>query len=283
MAFYKAERKALFLLTPFILAFFLFQVLPLIWVLADSFKSNLGEEWGLGNYLYILESRYFRQAIYNSLKIGLYSSIAGMLLALPCAWSLHRLSGRLKEVALTFSNMIANFSGVPLAFAFVILLGANGCFIILLDQLGIHLGFNLYSAFGLILIYSYFQIPLAILLMLPAMEGLKDEWQEAACLLGAGKLRYWLSIGLPVLTPGILGTFIILFANAMGTMATAFALTGGNYNLLTIRISNLISGDIFLDPWLASALSMILVFILMVVTLANEWLIKPGRLRAKAR
>ncbi|TMO20598.1 ABC transporter permease, partial [Pseudoalteromonas sp. S4492] len=97
MAFYKAERKALFLLTPFILAFFLFQVLPLIWVLVDSFKSNLGEEWGLGNYLYILESRYFRQAIYNSLKISLYSSIAGMLLTLPCAWSLHRLSGRLKE------------------------------------------------------------------------------------------------------------------------------------------------------------------------------------------
>ncbi|WP_062264680.1 ABC transporter permease [Endozoicomonas arenosclerae] len=279
----QAGKKALFLLMPFILVFFLFQVLPLIWVFVDSFKSNLGEEWGIGNYEYIFESRYFRQALFNSLKISLYSSIVGMLLALPCAWSLHRLSGRLKELTLTFANMIANFSGVPLAFAFVILLGANGCLIVLLDQLGIQLGFNLYSALGLILIYSYFQIPLAILLMLPAMEGLRDEWQEAACLLGAGKIRYWISIGLPVLMPGILGTFIILFANAMGTMATAFALTGGNYNLLTIRISNLISGDIFLDPWLASALSMVLVFILMLVTLANEWLIKPGRLRAKAK
>ena len=277
MAQYKAEKVALLLLLPFGVVFFIFQMLPLIWVLIDSFKSNFGEDWGVGNYAYILESRYFRKSIVNSLKISLYSSVAGMLLALPCSWSIHRMGGQLKNSAVTFSNMIANFSGVPLAFAFVILLGANGFITMLFNLSGLELGFNLYSANGLTLIYTYFQIPLAVLLMLPAMEGIRDEWREAACLMGAGKLRYWWSIGLPVMMPSILGTFIILFANAMGTMATAFALTGGNYNLITIRISSLIFGDIFLDPWLASAFSMVLVLLLVLVTLANEWLLKPGR------
>ena len=138
-------------------------------------------------------------------------------------------------------------------------------------------GFDLYSANGLLLVYIYIQFPIALLLVYPAMDGLKDEWQEAAGLLGASRWKYWQRIGIPVISPSLLGTLIILFANAMGTYATAFALTGNGVNLMTIRIGSLIAGDIFLDPWLASALSMYLVILLVMICLANEWLMKAGR------
>lgn len=267
-------------LLPFFLVFTLFQILPLGWVFLNSFKGDLGEVWSLENYEYILSSRFYAQTVFNSLKVSLYCSLLGMLIAIPSAWSLHRIEGRLKKGVLAFSNMIANFSGVPLAFAFIILLGVNGSLTLLLQTMGMIESLNLYNSKGLILIYTYFQIPLALLLIFPAFEGMKDEWQEAADLLGAGRARYWLHVGWPVLMPCILGTFIILFANAMGTMATAYALTGGSYNLLTIQINNLVAGDIFLDPWMASALAMLLVSLLVIVTLANEWLMKSRRSNA---
>ena len=262
---------------PFCLMFFLFLLLPLLIVFIDSFKANLGEEWGLDNYLQILESRYFRQSIFHSVWLSMYSSTVGLVLALPCAWSLHRLDGRLKKAVMLLSNMIANFSGIPLAFAFVILFGSSGMFTVLMTSLGFLQGFNLYSMNGLLLIYVYIQFPIALLLIYPALDGLRDEWQEAAGLLGAGRMRYWFCIALPILMPSLLGTLIILFANAMGTYATAFALTGNGVNLMTLRIGSLVAGDIFLDPWLASALSMYLVALLVLVCLANEWLMKTGR------
>ncbi|MRI31486.1 ABC transporter permease [Endozoicomonas sp. OPT23] len=272
MKIWRTVGLAWLCLIPFFLIILLFQILPFALVLVNSFKADMGEIWGLGNYAYLFSSKFFMQSVTNSLRISLYSSCAGLLLALPCAWSLYKSEGRVRQFALTLSNMVANFSGVPLAFAFVIILGSNGFLTLLVLETGLKLNLNLYSGTGLVLIYSYFQIPLAILLILPAFSIIRSDWQEAASLLGASHSRFWISIGLPVLSSSLLATFIILFANAMGTMATAFALTAGNYNLITIRINNLISGDIFLDPWLASALSILLVILLLIITLTNEWL-----------
>ena len=269
----KDRRMALLAIVPFAFVFFLFQVLPLGVVLVESFGEDLGERWGPGNYLMIMESRFFRQSMVNSLKISLYSSLTGLMIALVGAYSLSRISGRLKNAFVSFCQMVANFSGVPLAFAFIILFGTNGSLTLLLKSFGTMAHFNLYSFPGMVLIYSYFQVPLALLLLYPAFDALKDEWREAATILGASRFQYWTRIALPILMPSTLCTLIILFANAMGTYATAFALTSGSYNLMTIRIGHLIAGDLFLDPWLASALSMYLVGILITITLLYEYLI----------
>lgn len=273
-----SDRKlAILALMPFCVVFSLFQILPLIMVLIDSFGEDLGEQWGIGNYFAIIESRFFRQSIFNSLKISLLSSLTGLFIAIIGAYSLSRVDSRLKQIFTSFCNMVANFSGVPLAFAFIIILGMNGSLTLLLKPTGILDGFNLYTFPGIVLIYSYLQIPLGLLLIYPSFDALKDEWRESATLLGANHIQYWSRIALPVLTPSVLCTFIILFANAMGTYATAYALTSGTYNLMTIRIGHLIAGDLFLDPWLASALSMYLVGILVSITLLNEYLIRTRK------
>jgi putative spermidine/putrescine transport system permease protein len=124
------------------------------------------------------------------------------------------------------------------------------------------------------MIYTYFQVPLAVLLLYPAFDALDDDWQDSAALLGASKRQYWRLIALPVIMPSVLGTFVLLFANAMGAYASAYALMGSNYNLVTIRISSLVAGDIFLEPQLAAALSVLLVAVLIVLVVVNQMLLK---------
>ncbi|MDG2855646.1 ABC transporter permease subunit, partial [Vibrio parahaemolyticus] len=183
---------------------------------------------------------------------------------------------KVRDGVIAFTNMSSNFAGVPLSFAFIIILGTNGAITLLLKQYGLLGDFDLYGKWGLLAIYIYFQIPLAVLLLYPAFDALSDDWQAAAALLGAKTSQYWAKIALPVLSPALFGTFIILIANAIGAYASVYALTSGNYNVITIRIASLVSGDLFLEPNLAAAISVILMALLAFITVINQWLISKS-------
>lgn len=256
---------------PFIVFFYLFQLAPMKWVVVNSFIYE--EEWSFTNYSEILNSKFMIQGFTNSIWLAVWSSALGLLIAGLLVSSLRHLDNKLRNGIIAFTNMSSNFSGVPLSFAFIIILGVNGAFTLLLKKYGLIDDFNLYGKWGLLTIYVYFQIPLAVLLLYPAFDSLKNDWKEAAALLGASTYQYWLRIALPVLTPALLGTLIILFANAIGAYASVYALTGGNYNLITIRIASLVSGDLFLEPNLAAAISVLLLALLGLITAINQWLI----------
>ena len=268
-------------LVPFILMVVMFQLLPLFTVVEGSFKEDGSAAYSFYNYIYIFKSRLFRQSIVNSLEISVYSTILGLLIALQGAYSMSKLKEGLRDKLLLLSNLTSNFSGLPLAFAFIVLLGSNGALTIILRNTGIIEGFDIYSKGGLVLLYTYFQIPLGILLMYPAFDAIKDEWYEAASLLGATKGYFWRKVALPVLLPSTLGTGIILFANSMGAYATAFGLMSSNYNIIPIRIGSLVAGDVFLKPNLAGALAVILTLILTLVICVNEVMIKRGGRNAR--
>ncbi|MDM8350053.1 ABC transporter permease subunit [Pseudomonas sp. sp1636] len=268
----RGKWLALLCLLPFALFFIAFQVAPLLWVATHSLNSGAG--WGLGNFQEALASPFYRQAIRHSLEVSFWSSLIGISIAILGSYSLRQVDSKLRDFVMAFSNMTSNFSGVPLAFAFIILLGFNGALTILLKQMGIIEDFNLYSKTGLIVLYSYFQIPLGVLLLYPAFDALHQDWRESAELLGANAWQFWRHIGLPVMAPALLGTFVILLANALGAYATVYALTTGNFNILPIRIAAMVSGDIFLDPNMASALAMILVGLMTLITVIHQWLLR---------
>ena len=268
----KGRYLALLCLLPFAVFFVVFQVAPLVWVALNSLHGEAG--WGLDNFAKVFSSKFYLQALQRSLEISLWSSVFGLLIAVLGAYSLRQVDSRLRDFVSAFANMTSNFAGVPLAFAFVILLGFNGALTLLLKQIGLLDDFSIYSKTGLILVYTYFQIPLGVLLLYPAFDALREDWRESAELLGASGWQYWRHIGLPVLTPALLGTFVILLANALGAYATVYALTTGNFNVLPIRIAALVAGDISLDPNLASALAMVLVGLMTVVTVAHQWLLR---------
>jgi putative spermidine/putrescine transport system permease protein len=130
------------------------------------------------------------------------------------------------------------------------------------------LGFNLLSFWGLTITYLYFQIPLMALIVTPALDGLRREWREAAETLGASSLRYWRDIALPILWPSLLGCTLLLFANAFGAIATAYALTGSSLNIVTILLYAQIRGDVLHDANLGYALAFGMVVITGVCNLA---------------
>lgn len=259
-------------LLPLLLILGIFTFAPLGWILHSALATEQG--WSLSRFHEILASPFYRQAFGNSLYLAIGSSLAGLLLATLGAASLRRVGGPLRNWVVALTNMTSNMAGVPLAFAFIVILGTNGAITLLLRQgLGIS-GFNLYSMQGLLLIYTYFQIPLALLLLYPAFDNLNDDWRAAAALLGASPVRYVWHVALPVLAPALLGTFILLFANSMGAYASAYALTSGNFNLLTVRIASLVAGDLFLEPETAAALSVLLMGLLALIAWANQLLLK---------
>ena len=269
----RGKWLALLCLLPIAVFFIVFQIAPLVWVLIHSVQSE-DTGWGLANFTKIFNSKFYLQAIQHSLEISFWSSLFGIVIAILGSYSLRKVDSRLRNFVNAFANMTSNFSGVPLAFAFIILLGFNGSITIMLKQAGIIEDFNLYSKTGLIILYTYFQIPLGVLLLYPAFDSLREDWRESASLLGANSWQFWRFIGLPVLTPALLGTFVILLANALGAYATVYALTTGNFNVLPIRIAAMVSGDISLDPNMASALAVILVGLMTLVTLVHQWLLK---------
>ena len=176
--------------------------------------------------------------------------------------------------------MAANFAGVPLGFAYVATLGTLGVVTTLLEHLGLNIypAFSLQSLFGCALVYTYFQLPLMILLMIPVIEGLRKEWREAASNLGASSFGFWRYVGLPVVTPSLLGLMVLLFGNAFSAYATAETL--GVSNLVTIDIANLINGDITLNPQDAYALAVAMIVIIVITIViyallqrrASRWL-----------
>lgn len=268
----RGRYLALLCLLPFAVFFVIFQIAPLAWVAINSLQSEAG--WGVANFSKVFASKFYLQALQRSLEISFWSSLFGIVIATLGAYSLRQVDSKLRDFVSAFANMTSNFAGVPLAFAFIILLGFNGALTLLLKQAGLLEDFSIYSKSGLILVYTYFQIPLGVLLLYPAFDALREDWRESAALLGASHWQFWRHIGLPVLTPALLGTFVILLANALGAYATVYALTTGNFNVLPIRIAGLVAGDISLDPNLASALAMVLVGLMTLVTVAHQWLLK---------
>ncbi len=202
-----------------------------------------------------------------SIRISLTTAVIGGLIGFFLAWavSMGGLPRPFRSGLTTFSGVASNFAGVPLAAAFIFTLGRVGVLTALFELIGVDLyggGFTIYSYWGLSLVYLFFQIPLMVLVMLPALDGLKQDWREAAENLGATPGQYWRRVALPVLLPSILGTMILLFGNAFGAHATAYALTGGLLPLATLLIGQQISGDVLNNPGLGYAVAMGMVFIM---------------------
>lgn len=275
----KQSRKTILLLVPFFLMTVLFLVIPLAIMVKSSFTSETTGGFTFANYFEVLTNPFYSQSFLNSGLISGFSAIAGLVLAIIVSYAMTNLPDKLQDKLTVYINLAANFAGVPLAFAFIILLGNSGVFTLFLERANLPLvgEFKLYSWQGLAITYLYFQIPLGILFIYPSLKKIKKEWKEAAYMLGASSVTYWRKVGLPNIMPSIAGTFIIMFANGMGTYETAYALTGSNINLVTIRIAALVSGDIYARPVIGSTLAVLFAAIMMAILALSQMLLKKVR------
>ncbi|MFG2710872.1 ABC transporter permease [Streptomyces goshikiensis] len=200
-------------------------------------------------------------SLIGSVQLSALTALVGGLLGVLIAQAVvTSRSTTLRSAALTASGVLANFGGVPLAFAFIATVGISGVVTQLADLGG--LGWSLYSFTGLTVVYLYFLIPLMVLVIAPALDGLRPQWREAAQNNGATAGQFWRHVGLPVLAPSLLGGFVLLFGTAFAAHATAAALVGGSVPLVTLKIADALSGNVLTgqeNVALALGLDMILI------------------------
>jgi putative spermidine/putrescine transport system permease protein len=244
--------------------FFIFAVMFLLWPTAGLIVGGFEDSEGrftLDNIRRLAEPTILN-AYWISIEISLASALGGAIFGffLSAAVVLGGLPGWLRPTLMTFCGVASNFAGLPLAFAFLATLGRTGLVTILLrNAFDFNLystGFNVLSFTGLAVTYLYFQIPLMVLILTPALDGLKREWREAAEIMGASSWQYWRYVAIPVLWPSFLGATLLLFANSFGAVATAYGLTGSSFNLVTILLFAQIRGDVLHDQNLGYALAL---------------------------
>ena len=261
-------------LVPFLIVAMLYEIVPLITVIVKSFQPDGGTGFTLENYQSVFSKLLYQKAIINSIKISLTSAVAGIIIAFLGARAAHQHQGKLNHVFMTVLNMVSNFAGIPLAFAYMILLGNAGLVVNIGKELGINAlsTYNLYTMNGMSLIYIYFQIPLSTLLLIPAFDGVQKQWKEACTLLGGTPGIFWRKVGIPVLMPSILGTFSVLFANALAAYATIYALMMDNIALLPVQIAGCFTGEVKIRAGLGGALSVVMMAIMVIMILITNGL-----------
>ncbi|NNH68892.1 ABC transporter permease subunit [Nocardia uniformis] len=240
--------------------------LPLAAIVHAAFQvkdpETLQTSFGVGNMSASLQDAYLN-ALQSSIKISATVAVLGVIVGTLLAQAVVTSGARwLREPVLTASGVLANFGGVPLAFAWVATLGNAG---MITDWFNLtDRGWSLYSFTGLTATYLYFAIPLMILTITPALDGLRPQWREAAQNNGASTWQFWRYIGIPVLTPSLLGGAVLLFGASFAAHATAAAMlgTGSAVPLITLKIAAALGGDVLVgqeNVAFAMSLDMILV------------------------
>jgi putative spermidine/putrescine transport system permease protein len=235
------------------------------------YSGALRDGWlTLDNFTELLGRRDLMRSYQASLTISLITALGGGLFGFLLAYAviLGGLPKGVRTFMVTFSGVASNFAGVPLAFAFMSTLGQMGLITRAINSLldtNIYMaGFSIYNIWGLSIVYMYFQFPLMVLVMAPALDGLRREWREAAENLGGTTWQYWRHVALPILMPSLLGAMILLFGNSFGAYATAYAFAGSRINLVTIVIGGQITGEALFNPGLGNALALGMVVVMAV-------------------
>ncbi|MEO8745871.1 MAG: ABC transporter permease subunit [Candidatus Dormiibacterota bacterium] len=254
---------------PFFLYVGLFLLLPTAIIVVGSFTAPKGG-LSLTNFGGI-DKPYIVKAFTLSLSVSAVSAVAGALLGALLAYAVvtGNPTGLLRRSIMSASGVLAQFGGVALAFAFIATISTVGFVYIFLKDHGIDVyakGVWFYEAPGITLVYLYFQIPLMVLVFLPALDGIRPQWREATQSLGGSTWHYWRHVAGPLLAPAFLGCTLLLFANAFSAYATVAALltNGGVY--LPLQIQALLTGETEQSqPGLAQALALTMILIVVVV------------------
>ncbi len=230
---------------PFLLYSFLGLGLPILAVVDFAFRDPAGHLTSAN--VRLMAHNPYLLGFKNSIILAAITSVVPGVLGVILAYTIHTSrSGLLRRLVATASGVLANFGGINLTFMFIATIGSTGLLSVWLTYLHINLtslGFNLYSFYGVVVVYMYFQIPLMVLVITPALAGLRASWREAASNMGASPWRYWRHVGIPVLMPSVLGGMLLLFGSAFAAYATAETLTAGTVTLAPIQIGNLLAGN----------------------------------------
>jgi putative spermidine/putrescine transport system permease protein len=263
---------------PFAAYVVVFLGIPLYVVIHGSLTTE-SNQFTWDNFKQTWDSNSYRTAFKNSVILSVWTSVVGAVFGtwLAAAVVTARPGGLLHKIVQSSSGVLAYFAGVPLAFAFIAALGPVGVVTVLLKHFGLDLyahNFTISSMTGVGLCYVYFQVPLMVILITPALEGLRAEWQDAALSLGASKLGYLRHVAVPVLLPSFVGATLILFGNAFSAYATALALVGSTLSIVPAQIDNALNGNVLVGADRAGLTLGTEMIITVSIVMVGYWLVQ---------
>jgi putative spermidine/putrescine transport system permease protein len=254
-------------MVPFLAYVTLFLLIPTLIVVVGAFLDDDGNAT-FDNIRVVLDGAAYRDAFVRSIQLSVVTALAGATFGALLAWAVAAggPGGRLRQIVVAASGVLAQFGGVMLAFAFLATFGFNGLVtVFLVDVVGLDLlsgGGWIYGLTGLAVVYTYFQIPLMVIVFLPALDGLRQEWYDASASLGGSSWSFWRHVGGPILAPSFLGATLLLFANAFSAYATAAALVSQGSPIVPLQIRTALTSEVILgqaNVGKALALGMILI------------------------
>jgi len=263
-------------LLPFLAYTAIFLGAPVVMVVIGAFQDNDGVF--TTDNITAAFSDQFGKSFLTSIELSAVTAVIGAVLGAILAQAVlgTKRDGVVRKVVSSASGVLANFGGVPLAFAFIATLGSIGIVTKALAALGLDIyagGFSLFAFTGIAIVYIYFQIPLMVIVFTPSLEGMREQWREAAENLGATRWQYWRHIAGPVLLPPFMASLLLLFANAFSAYATAYALTSGVVPLVPIQIGSLVSGNVVADQQnLGKALGLGMIVVVAIVMAIYNWM-----------
>lgn len=268
-------RRDLLGILPFLVFVGVFLVIPTLVVAIGSFAGNDGRVT-LDNVTALADD-YIVRAFVRSIVLSAVTAVLGAVIGALLGYALvtARPDSMVRRVVTSASGVLAQFGGVTLAFAFIATLGLSGFVTVFLrDSLGIEIyagGVWLFDLPGLALVYTYFQIPLMVIVFLPALDGLRQEWYDASASLGGSAWSFWRHVGGPILAPSFLGALLLLFANAFSAYATAAALVSQGSPIVPLQIREALTSETVIgqeNAGKALALGMIVVVIVVMALYA---------------
>ncbi len=264
-------------LLPFLAFVTIFLVVPTVTVCVGAFQGDAG--FTLGN-IRALGSEAALNALWKSVVLSASTAVIGATFGALLAYLVvvGNPNGLLRRVTVSVSGVLAQFGGVTLAFAFIATVGPAGIVTTaLMSWTGVNIFGTgwLFALPGLILVYTYFQIPMMVIVFVPALEGLRPQWREAAVNLGASTWRYWREVAVPLLTPAFLGSALLLFANSFAAYATAAILVSQGSPITPLLIRSALTSEVLLGQQnLAFALALEMIAVVAVVMAGYNWLLK---------
>ena len=255
---------------PFFGFLVVFLIVPTLTVIAGAFQDGETGAFTMGN-IQALGSSAALTTLKNSLMLSASTALLGGILGAVLAYLIVSLGPRsiLRRTTLSIAGVLAQFGGVTLAFAWIALIGFSGLLTVALqDWPGINIYGTgwLYGLKGLIVVYTYFQVPLMVIVFTPAIEGLRPQLKEAAVNLGATNLQYWRMVGIPLLTPAFLGSVLLLFANAFAAYATAAILVSQGNPIVPLLIRSALTSEVLLGQQnLGFALATLMIVVVAIV------------------
>jgi putative spermidine/putrescine transport system permease protein len=273
---------------PFFVYTTVFLLIPTIVVVVGAFADGSGRPT-LDNVAALGGANSsFLPALQHSVVLSLVTALAGAVIGAVLAYAVStaRPDGLLKRFITSLCGVLAQFGGVALAFAFMATFSIQGFLTVWLNSLGLDTGSSIWLYQwdkGLMLVYLYFQIPLMLIVFLPAVEGIKPQWREATETLGGTTWTYWTKVAGPILLPSFIGATLLLFTNAFSAYATAAALISQASPIVPLQIAGTFTSEVILgqeNVGKAMALAMVVVVALVMWVYAvldkraSRWLVR---------